>query len=114
MACKSHLRCGRPVLLALASNDSLAASAPNLGRLLNTKNYYFVPMAQDDWLKKPTSLVADFDQLPDAVELALRGKQIQPIFFEKSRLSKMRRSGTLIKIRRRNRKRPGALRPVFS
>ena len=81
MACKSHLRCGRPVLLALASNDSLAASAPNLGRLLNTKNYYFVPMAQDDWLKKPTSLVADFDQLPDAVELALRGKQIQPIFF---------------------------------
>ena len=81
MICKSHLRCGRPVLLALASNDSLAASAQNLGRLLNTKHYYFTPMAQDDWLKKPTSLVADFDQLADAAELALRGKQLQPLFF---------------------------------
>ena len=81
MLCKSHLRCGRPVLLALSSNDGLSASAQNLGRLLNTKNYYFVPMAQDNWLKKPTSLAADFDQLPDAAELALRGRQIQPVFF---------------------------------
>ena len=81
MLCKSHLRCGRPVLLALSSNDGLSASAQNLGRMLNTKNYYFVPMAQDNWLKKPTSLAADFDQLPDAAELALRGRQIQPVFF---------------------------------
>ncbi|MBC5580334.1 dipicolinate synthase subunit B [Anaerofilum sp. BX8] len=81
MACKSHLRCGRPVVLALASNDSLSASAQNLGRLLNTKNYYFVPLEQDDWLKKPSSLVADFSQLSATVESALRGRQIQPIFF---------------------------------
>ena len=81
MACKSHLRCGRPVVLALASNDSLSASAQNLGRLLNTKNYYFVPLEQDDWLKKPSSLVADFSQLPATVESALRGRQVQPIFF---------------------------------
>lgn len=81
MACKSHLRCARPVLLALASNDSLSASAQSLGRLLNTKNYYFVPLEQDDWLKKPSSLVADFGQLAAAAELALRGRQMQPIFF---------------------------------
>lgn len=81
MLCKSHLRCGRPVLLALASNDSLSASAANLGRLLNTKNFYFVPMEQDDCRKKPASLVADFTQLPDAAALAARGRQLQPIFY---------------------------------
>ena len=80
MACKSHLRTGRPVVIALATNDALGASAQNLGKLLNTKNIYFVPMYQDDCYKKPTSLVADFDMLNDAVESALSGKQIQPVF----------------------------------
>ena len=80
MACKSHLRIGRPVVIALATNDALGASAQNLGKLLNTKNIYFVPLYQDDCHKKPTSLVADFDLLNDAVESALRGKQLQPVF----------------------------------
>lgn len=80
MAAKSHLRILRPVLLCPATNDALGASAQNIGRLLNTKNIYFVPMKQDDCIKKPSSLVADFDKLCDCVELALQGKQHQPIF----------------------------------
>ena len=44
MAAKSHLIIGRPVVIALATNDALGASAQNLGRMLNTKNIYFVPL----------------------------------------------------------------------
>mgnify|MGYP004438680189 CR=1 FL=1 len=80
MAAKSHLRILRPVLLCVATNDALGASAQNIGRLLNTKNIYFVPLKQDDCTKKPNSLVADFDKLEDCVTLALQGKQHQPIF----------------------------------
>lgn len=80
MAAKSHLRILRPVLLCLATNDALGASAQNIGRLLNTKNVYFVPLSQDDCIKKPNSLVADFDKIPQCVEAALRGEQIQPVF----------------------------------
>ena len=80
MAAKSHLRILRPVLLCVATNDALGASAQNIGRLLNTKNIYFVPLKQDDCIKKPNSLVADFNKLEDCVTLALQGKQHQPIF----------------------------------
>ena len=80
MAVKSNLRIGRPVLLALATNDALAASAQNIGKLLNTKNVYFVPLAQDDPEKKPYSLVADFEKLLPAALAALEGRQLQPVF----------------------------------
>lgn len=79
MAVKSNLRAQRPVLLHIATNDALAASAQNLGRLLNVKNIYFTPMRQDDSVQKPTSLVADFSLLPSAVEAALQGRQLQPL-----------------------------------
>lgn len=79
MAVKSSLRIGLPVVLALATNDALAASAQNLGRLLNVKNLYFVPLRQDNPEKKPTSLVCDFSQLIPACEAALQGKQLQPV-----------------------------------
>lgn len=79
MAVKSHLRIQRPVLLCVATNDALGASAQNIGRLMNTKNIYFVPLSQDDYIKKPNSLVADFDKIPKCVELALQDKQLQPI-----------------------------------
>lgn len=84
MAVKSHLRTGKPVLLAIASNDSLLGSAKNLGALFNRKNYYFVPMLQDDLLNKPASLVAEFSMIPAAVEAALRGVQLRPIIYHKS------------------------------
>ena len=79
MAVKAHLRNGRPVVLALASNDGLSAGARNIGELLVRKGYYFVPFGQDDPVKKPTSLVADFSRIGETVELALQGRQIQPL-----------------------------------
>ena len=79
MAAKSHLRNGRPVLVAVSTNDALAGAAENIGKLLARRNFYFVPFGQDDPLKKPTSLVADFTKLPAALEAALTGTQIQPL-----------------------------------
>ncbi len=81
MAVKSSLRIGIPVVVCLASNDALGASGQNAARLLNTKNVYFVPMGQDDPVKKPFSLVADFSRLEEAIEGALEGRQVQPVFF---------------------------------
>lgn len=79
MALKSHLRILRPVVLCMASNDGLGASARNIGTLINTKNIYFVPIGQDNPELKPNSLVADFDLLPKTIEAALNGKQIEPL-----------------------------------
>ncbi|HBR01406.1 MAG TPA: dipicolinate synthase subunit B [Ruminiclostridium sp.] len=79
MASKAHLRNGKPVVIAISTNDGLAASARNIGTLLNSKNFYFVPFGQDDPEKKPTSLVARFGLIVPALELALDGKQIEPI-----------------------------------
>ena len=79
MAAKSHLRNGRPVVVAFSTNDALSGSAENIAALLNRKNYYFVPFGQDDPEKKPTSLVADFGQVADAAQAALEGRQLQPL-----------------------------------
>ena len=79
MAAKAHLRNGGPLVLAVATNDGLAGAAPNLGALLGRKNVYFVPFGQDDCQGKPASLVADFSRVPDAVDAALRGEQLQPV-----------------------------------
>lgn len=79
MAAKSHLRNGRSVIVAVSTNDGLAGAAENIGRLLARKHYYFVPFTQDDPVNKPTSLVADFSLIPETVEKALLGKQIQPV-----------------------------------
>lgn len=79
MAAKGHLRNGKPVVLAIATNDGLSASAPNIAALLNRKNYYFVPFGQDNAETKPTSLIADFRLILPAAEAALAGRQLQPI-----------------------------------
>ena len=79
MAAKAHLRNGRPVVIAMASNDGLSAGARNIGELLVRKNYYFVPFGQDSALLKPCSLMADFDLLLKTVDAALRGEQLQPV-----------------------------------
>lgn len=78
MAVKSHLRGQKPVVLAIASNDSLAGTLKNIGLLANAKHYYFVPLRQDDSVKKPNSLVADFGQTADTLVNALNGRQLQP------------------------------------
>ena len=79
MAAKSHLRNGRPVIVAVSTNDALAGAAENIGKLLARKHYYFVPFGQDDAERKPTSMVADFEKIPQTLEAALGGIQIQPV-----------------------------------
>ncbi len=79
MSVKAHIRNGRPVIIAVSTNDALGAGARNIGQLLNVKNIYFVPYGQDDPVKKPTSMVADFTKIADTLAMALEGKQIQPI-----------------------------------
>lgn len=79
MAVKSHLRNGRPVILAVSTNDGLGTAAENIGKLLARRDYYFVPFRQDDPEGKPRSLVAEFEMVPRTVTAALAGKQIQPV-----------------------------------
>lgn len=79
MAVKSHLRNGKPVVIAVSTNDGLAGSAKNLGKLLVAKHFYFVPFRQDDWKTKPNSLVADFSLVVDSTAQALENRQIQPL-----------------------------------
>lgn len=79
LAAKSHLRNGRPLILAVSTNDALASSAKSIGVLMDKKNVYFVPFRQDDPIGKPTSLVADFSLVPDTVAAALEGRQLQPV-----------------------------------
>ena len=79
MAVKSHLRNGRPVVSAVSTNDALSGCAQNIGKLLNKKHFYFVPMRQDNCEKKPASIVADFTRIGPAVDAALEGRQLQPL-----------------------------------
>ena len=79
MACKAHLRNGKPVVIAVSTNDALGANAKNIGELLNRKNLYFVPFRQDDPQGKPTSMISDLTLLADSVEAALEGRQLQPV-----------------------------------
>ena len=79
MAAKAHLRNGRPVLIALSTNDGLSTSAHNIGELLTRKNIYFVPFGQDDPVNKPASLTADYTQIVPAALAALEGRQLQPV-----------------------------------
>lgn len=80
MALKAHLRNEKPVVLAVATNDALGASAKNIGLLFNSRHIFFVPLAQDDPKSKPNSLIADFSRIPETVTAAMNGKQLQPLF----------------------------------
>ncbi len=80
MAVKAHLRSDRALIIALASNDALSANLKNIAIMLSRKFVYFVPFGQDSPSKKPHSCVADFSMIPETLSLALKGKQIQPIF----------------------------------
>lgn len=79
LAAKAQLRNGRPVVIAVSTNDALGAAAKNIGLLLNCKHLFFVPMRQDNCQNKPNSVVADFTCLPQTVADALKGRQIQPV-----------------------------------
>lgn len=79
MGVKSMLRGGLPIILAPSTNDGLGASAGNIAALLQRKHFYFVPFGQDDSYKKPCSLKSDMNLLPDTLDCALRGIQLQPL-----------------------------------
>ena len=79
MAVKSHLRNGRPVIVAVSTNDGLGTAAENIGRLMSRKNYYLVPFRQDDPHGKPASLIADMSRIPEALQCAMDGHQVQPV-----------------------------------
>ncbi len=79
LAAKSHLRNGRPLLIAVSTNDALSGAAKNIGHLLNYKNIYFVPYKQDDPVNKATSIVADFSKTREAMHKAIDNIQIQPV-----------------------------------
>ena len=83
MAAKATFRNGRPVVLAISTNDALGANAKNLGLLLNTRNVYMVPFGQDNPQAKPTSMVADFNLIVETVAHALQGRQIQPMIIQR-------------------------------
>lgn len=79
MATKSHLRNNRPVVISISTNDALSNNLKNIGVLMNTKNIYFVPFGQDDYEKKPNSMVAQTQLLIETIEEAMEGRQIQPV-----------------------------------
>lgn len=81
LAAKAHLRSGRPLVVALATNDALSGNAESIAKMMTRKNVYFVPMSQDDTVNKPYSLVCDFSRVGETIENALEGKQTQPVFF---------------------------------
>ncbi|HEY8363822.1 MAG TPA: dipicolinate synthase subunit B [Tissierellaceae bacterium] len=84
MAYKAHLRNGKPVVIAVSTNDGLSTNAKNLGLLLDKKNVYFVPFSQDDPFKKPNSIIAHYDMIIPTILEALKGKQIQPLLYKRS------------------------------
>ena len=79
LAAKAHLRNERPIVIAVSTNDALAGNAENIGKLLARGHYFFVPMRQDNAIKKPRSVVADFTRLPETIRAALNGRQLQPL-----------------------------------
>ena len=79
MAAKAHLRVNKPLVIAISTNDGLGMNLKNIGTLFNSKNIYFVPFGQDNWEKKPNSLVAHLELLMPTLELALEHRQYQPV-----------------------------------
>ena len=79
MAIKGHIRNNKPVVLGISTNDGLGINGENILKLLNTKNFYFIPFKQDDPENKPKSLVYDYTKMIDTIELAFKNKQIQPL-----------------------------------
>lgn len=83
MAAKSQMRNGRPIVIAISTNDGLGLNMANIAKLLVAKNIYFVPFGQDDPINKPNSLVAKMDLIMETCEAALQGKQLQPMLVER-------------------------------
>lgn len=79
MAAKAHLRNERPLIISISTNDAMGMNFKNIGALYNIKHIYFVPFGQDNYTKKPNSLIAHVELIPQTVEAALHGRQLQPV-----------------------------------
>lgn len=79
VAVRSHLRNERPLVIAPATINGLSGNAENIGKLLNRRNYYFVPFRQDNPITKPRSVVFDSEYIIKTIKYALEGEQISPI-----------------------------------
>lgn len=79
MAAKAHMRNGKPLVIAISTNDALGINFKTIGTLMNMKNIYFVPFGQDNYKSKPNSMIAKMELLPETIEAAMKGKQLQPI-----------------------------------
>lgn len=82
LATKATLRNGSPVVIAISTNDALSLNGKNIMDLYNRKGIFFVPFGQDDYEKKPNSLVAHYNLLTSTLESALENKQLQPVIKE--------------------------------
>ena len=82
MATKATLRNGSPIVIGVSTNDGLGMNGENIMKLLNNKNIYFVPFGQDNYEKKPNSLISHFDLLVPTINEALNDRQIQPVLQE--------------------------------
>ena len=80
MAAKAHLRCDRPMLISLSTNDAMSQNLSNIATLLQRKSVYFLPMCQDDPKRKPHSLVADYSKLLEGYDKMKEGIQLRPLF----------------------------------
>lgn len=78
MAAKGHLRNQKPLVISLATNDALGFNFKNIGMLYQCKNIYFVPFHQDDYNKKPNSMIAKTELILPTIEAALDKTQIEP------------------------------------
>lgn len=80
LAAKAHLRTGRPLIVALATNDALAGNFENLAAMAKRKHVYFVPLCEDDPVGKPYSLVCDFSRVAETAAKAMAGEEVRPFF----------------------------------
>jgi len=87
MAAKAQLRNHKPVVIAISTNDALGLNSQNLSKLLISKDIYFVPFGQDDPFKKPKSIVAKMELIPETCFEAMQGKQLQPMLIERFKIS---------------------------
>lgn len=82
MAAKAHLRNEKPLIISISTNDALGMNFKNIGTLMNIKNIYFVPFGQDNYEKKHNSMIADVEKIPETIEAALCGIQMQPVILQ--------------------------------
>lgn len=80
MAAKAHLRRDKTLVIALATNDAMSQNLGNIAKLITRRSIYFVRMKQDDPEGKPHSLVAEMNEIPEALAAALERRQMRPLF----------------------------------